>query len=87
MDEDFKSVPALIDGAFDAIQRDEACTLHHAQLSDQSLSREISEDGMPRSFSTPKPIGEISLLVPSMDAMLPSRTRARRAGTSISRRI
>jgi hypothetical protein len=43
MDRDIHSVLALLDVAFTGLQRDEHCTLHQAQLLDQSMSREISE--------------------------------------------
>ena len=41
---DLQAVLALIDEAFAEVQRDEDCTLHHAQLLDHTLDREISED-------------------------------------------
>jgi hypothetical protein len=40
---DLQAVLALIDEAFAGVQRDEDCTLHHAQLLDHTLDREISE--------------------------------------------
>lgn len=44
MDRDIEGVLALIDLAFAGLQRDEDCTLHQAQLLDQTMSREISEE-------------------------------------------
>ena len=41
---DLQAVLALIDEAFAGVQRDEECTLHHAQLLDHTLDRDISED-------------------------------------------
>jgi hypothetical protein len=41
---DLQAVLALIDEAFAGVQRDEDCTLHHAQLLDHTLDREVSED-------------------------------------------
>lgn len=39
----FQEVIALIEAAFADVSRDEHCTLHQAQLADQSMSREISQ--------------------------------------------
>jgi hypothetical protein len=39
----FQDVIALIEAAFAGVTRDEDCTLHQAQLADQSLSRKISQ--------------------------------------------
>jgi hypothetical protein len=44
MDRDIEGGLALIDLAFAGLQRDEDCTLHQAQLLDQTMSREISEE-------------------------------------------
>ena len=41
---DLQNVLGLIDEAFAGVQRDDDCTLHHAQLLDHTLDREISED-------------------------------------------
>ena len=40
----FRDVIALIEAAFTDVGRDEDCTLHQAQLADQSMSREISQE-------------------------------------------
>jgi len=39
-----QDVLALIDDAFASSQRDESCTLHQAQLADETLDREIRDD-------------------------------------------
>ena len=43
MEQNLQSVLALIDEAFIGVQRDEDCTLHHAQLLDCTMDWEISE--------------------------------------------
>lgn len=39
-----QDVLALIDGAFDGTRRDENCTIHQAQLADDTLDREIPDE-------------------------------------------
>jgi len=39
-----QDVLALINDAFAGIQRDESCTIHQAQLADETLDREIPDD-------------------------------------------
>lgn len=39
-----QDVLALIDDVFTGIQRDESCTIHRAQLADETLDREIPDD-------------------------------------------
>lgn len=39
-----QDVLALIDAGFSGVERDEGCTIHQAQLADESLFREISEN-------------------------------------------
>jgi hypothetical protein len=41
---DLHAVRALIDAAFAGVPRDEDCTLHHAELLDHTLDREIAEE-------------------------------------------
>jgi hypothetical protein len=40
---DVSTVLSTIEAAFTGVERDEDCTLHQAQLSDQGMSREISD--------------------------------------------
>jgi len=40
----FRDVIALVEAAFADVRRDEDCTLHQAQLADQSMSREIPHE-------------------------------------------
>jgi hypothetical protein len=39
-----RDIKRLLEAAFLGVQRDAACTLHQAQLADQSLSRKISQE-------------------------------------------
>lgn len=39
-----RDLKRLVEAAFLGVQRDEACTLHQAQLADQSLSRAITQE-------------------------------------------
>lgn len=41
---DAREIKRLLEAAFLGVQRDEDCTLHQAQLADQSLSRKISRE-------------------------------------------
>ncbi len=44
MENRYQTALSLLDRAFVGTKRDEDCTLHQAQLADQSLSREISQE-------------------------------------------
>lgn len=44
MNSSLQNVLALIDEAFAGTQRDESCTIHQAQLADETLDREIPDE-------------------------------------------